>query len=380
MRRHAVEPRADWRPKVEALGLVYHHTDDRPYWNESAYYAFRPEEIDRIDSATQELHEMCLRAAQHIIDHDRFSSLAIPAAAIPAITHAWETEPPSLYGRFDFAYDDQQLKLLEYNADTPTALLEASVVQWHWLQDRFPQLDQFNSIHEKLLIKWQELRPHVAHTLHFYYLEPDEVESGEDLMTVGYLADLASQAGFQTRVAPIDSLGWDEARGCFVDLEQQPVLSVFKLYPWEWLLKDAFGAQLLANLPLTQWIEPIWKMLLSNKGILPILWELFPDHPNLLECYADGPRGMREFVRKPLLSREGGNLSMQRAAEHVETGGPYGDEGFVHQAVARIPSVDGAYPVLGSWVIDGVSAGLGIRESRTPVTDNRSCFVPHVIE
>jgi len=139
MKRVAIKPRADWEKKVEQIGLIYHHTEDHAYWNESAYYSFRSTEIDRIELATNELHDTCLQAAQHIIDNNRFKELAIPDAAVPVIKQAWEDEPPAIYGRFDLAYDGEQLKLLEYNADTPTALLEASVVQWYWLQDLFPQ-------------------------------------------------------------------------------------------------------------------------------------------------------------------------------------------------------------------------------------------------
>ena len=125
MKRVAISPRADWEKKVEKVGLIYHHTEGCPYWNESAYYSFRSTEIDRIESATDDLHEMCLQAAQHIIDNGRFKELAIPDAAVPIIKQAWEDEPPALYGRFDLAYDGDQLTLLEYNADTLTALLEA---------------------------------------------------------------------------------------------------------------------------------------------------------------------------------------------------------------------------------------------------------------
>jgi glutathionylspermidine synthase len=112
---------------------------------------------------------------------------------------------------------------------------------------------------------------------------------------------------------------------------------------------------------MTQWIEPIWKMLLSNKGILPILWELFPGHSNLLECHFGGPKNLRDYVKKPLLSREGANLTIQRGAE-----------GFAYQKIARIPNFDGVFPVIGSWLSDGAAAGLGIRESSTPVTNNLS--------
>jgi glutathionylspermidine synthase len=146
------------------------------------------------------------------------------------------------------------------------------------------------------------------------------------------------------------------------------------------LLRDAFAANLLENYPFTQWIEPIWKTLLSNKGILPVLWELFPRHDNLLECYFNNPKNLTNYVRKPLLSREGANLTLRRGTTIQETGGPYGEEGFVYQAIGRIPNFGGGFPVIGSWVIDGVAAGIGIRESETPVTNNLSCFVAHVFE
>ena len=247
MKRITITPRADWQKKVEEVGLIYHHTEGRPYWNESAYYSFTSAEIDRIELATNELHEMCLKTAQHIIDNNRFNELSIPDAAIPVIKQAWENEPPALYGRFDLAYDGDQLKLLEYNADTPTALLEAAVAQWHWLEELFPKLDQFNSIHEKLLAKWQELKPYVAKTVHFAYLEPPDVENSEDLMTVSYLMDVAGQAGFESVLLRMDDIGWDATQNCFVDLDGRPMRSIFKLYPWEWLLRDAYADILLST-------------------------------------------------------------------------------------------------------------------------------------
>ncbi|MGZ8436776.1 MAG: glutathionylspermidine synthase family protein [Candidatus Binatia bacterium] len=380
MKRISTTPRQDWEKKVEEIGLIYHHTEGQPYWNETAYYSFRSAEIDRIEVASNELHQMCLEAAQHIIDNNRFDELAIPAAAVPFIKLAWEDEPPALYGRFDLAYDGEHLKLLEYNADTPTALVEAAVAQWYWLQERFPDLDQFNSIHEKLLAKWRELKPYLANPMHLTYLPPPDVENSEDLMTVTYLMDLAGQADIESTLVKIDDIGWDAERNSFVDQADKPIRSIFKLYPWEWLLRDRFAEHFFASYTLTQWVEPIWKLLLSNKGILPILWELFPHHANLLECYFTGPKHLTHYVKKPLLSREGANLSIHHNAAVETTSGPYGEEGFIYQATARIANFDGAYPIIGSWMIDGVAAGIGIRESDTLVTNNLSSFVPHLFE
>src|SRR5450755_4878594 len=162
MRRIAAAPRVDWQKKVEEAGLIW-HSGEEPYWDESAFYEFTAKEVDILEAATNELEKMTLAAAQFAIDHALYSKMGIPDAAIPLIESSWEAEPPSLYGRFDLSYDGvNPPKLLEYNADTPTALLEAAVVQWYWLQDLFPQADQWNSIHEKLIAKWKDLKDYVS--------------------------------------------------------------------------------------------------------------------------------------------------------------------------------------------------------------------------
>jgi glutathionylspermidine synthase len=374
VQRRIIEPRATWEDDVRALGLVYGSTRDRPYWDESAYYEFTAEEVDRIEAATSELQRLCLEAGQHIIDKNRFAELGIPAAAIDAIRRTWETEPPAIYGRFDLAYDGHDIKLLEYNADTPTALLESSVIQWYWLEARFPHADQFNSLHEKLVAKWQDLKAWVVEPLYFAHADQG---SGEDLMTVTYLRETATQAGLTTEILQMDQIGWNPQQQ-FVDLQDRAIRSIFKLYPWEWMVHEAFGAHAVAaDSPIT-WIEPIWKMLWSNKGLLAILWELFPGHANLLPAHLHDPGGLTAYVRKPLLSREGANVSVVTSTGTTTTPGDYGEEGFVYQAIAPIPSMDGNCPVLGSWVIDGEPAGMGIRESTDLVTTNTSRFVPHL--
>ena len=130
MQRLASTPRPNWETIVEHQGLIYHHTANGVYWDESVCYQFTAREVDELEAATNELQARCLDAAQHVIDANRFEEFGIPAAAVPAITWAWENEPPAIYGRFDLIYDGRTSpKLLEYNADTPTALIEASIAQ-----------------------------------------------------------------------------------------------------------------------------------------------------------------------------------------------------------------------------------------------------------
>jgi glutathionylspermidine synthase len=376
MRRVALPPRANWQNKVEAAGLIW-HTPGEPYWNEAAFYQFTACEVDVLEAASNELEALCLAAVQHIIDNRLYAQLRIPERAVPLIESSWDAEPPSLYGRFDLAYcGDGPPKLLEYNADTPTSLLEAAVVQWYWLEEAHPGSGQFNSIHDRLVALWKELAP----ALPGGRIEFCSMEDAEDEMTVAYLLDTALQAGLMGSIFSMDEIGWDGAD--FVAPDDKRLRSVFKLYPWEWMMREEFGAYLGASSVI--WMEPAWKMLLSNKGLLPVLWKLYPEHPNLLKAGWAEPDAGRAWVRKPLLGREGANVTLHGAGGNLETGGAYGEEGFVYQDLAPLRSFDGKFPVIGSWVIGhregDAAAGIGIRESDTPITTNVSQFVPHLFE
>lgn len=370
----------DWVAKVEELGLVFHTTPDgHPYWKESASYEIGSRDVALLENATNTLAQMCLKAVDHIIEKNLFGRLGLGPLEEGAVRYAWEKDPASIYGRFDLAYDGHSAKLLEYNADTPTALLEAAVVQWHWLQETSPGADQFNSIWEALVAKWKALaaEPGALKGSPVYFACADSVE---DVMTITVLRDTAEEAGVRTEMITMADIGWDSGKRQFVDMEERPILSIFKLYPWEWMVREEFGQHALRLAGSMDWIEPVWKMLLSTKGLLPVLWEMFPYHEYLLPAYLDDPNGMTDYVRKPMLGREGANVQVVRGGKVVhETGGEYDEGPFVYQAYFETPAFDGFRPVVGSWVVDHAACGLGFRESATLVTDNLSAFVPHRI-
>ncbi len=371
MRRHCCTARIDWRQRLELIGLTYHTHTSGPYWDETAYYELTADEVNRLEAAANRLHELCLEAAGQIIRREWWSRLAIPEAAIPSIVESWEADDFSLYGRFDLAWDGVgEPKMLEYNADTPTALLEASVAQWFWLQEGHPSCDQFNSIHERLIAAWSKL---AEGPVQFTAIR----DHPEDAQTVHYLRDTCAQAGRVTDEFPLEELGWDSARQCFLDPQNNPIENLFKLYPWEWLWAEPFAAYL--PLRTTRFIEPCWKMLLSNKGLLAVLWELYPDHPHLLPTYSSPDPLGGSFAKKPILSREGANVELVRNGSPVAFNeGDYGSEGYIYQALAEVPDFDGNHPVFGAWIVDHEAAGLGIREDTGLITGNLSRFVPHL--
>lgn len=371
MERRVLAPRPNWQKRVESHGLLYHTLGGVPYWDETASYLFRPAEIDNLELAAETLHRMCLKVVEQVIDEKMFGLFLIPPEFEEMVVRSWRNQEPSIYGRFDFSYDGSAPpKLLEYNADTPTGLVEASVAQWFWLQDTEPDGDQFNSIHEKLLDAWQALRKRDDSPVHFSAL------SGvvEDYVTVEYLRDTAIQSGFETDYLDVEEIGYSPKQKRFVDGRDRPIRRLFKLYPWEWVVRDEFG-RLVPEAP-TRWLEPAWKMVLSCKSILPLLYERFPESPYLLEASFEPLDG--DYVRKPVHAREGSNVQVVVGGRVVvETDGPYDQGPFVYQRFAPPRPFDGRYPILGAWVVNGQACGLGIREDDGVVTRNTSRFVPH---
>lgn len=385
MRRLRGTPRPGWRETVTAQGLVYGTParmadgTDRPYWDESVHYEFEMDEILALEADVELLHSMCLNAVEHVILTERYHEFGLPEWSWGPIAESWRRGDPHVYGRFDLRYDGRRpAKLLEYNADTPTTLLEASILQWHWLTDAHPGDDQWNSLHEKLVERWAAIRAQLPSTeMHFSWSSADA--SGEDNVTVAYMQECAAEAGLDTVALAIEEIGFDPDLHRFVDLEEAPISTLFKLYPWEWVLDDDFGKRAVELMPETMWIEPLWKTLLSNKAILAVLWGMYPGHPNLLPAYLDDPHELTEYVRKPKLGREGANVSIVGAGMDTSTGGIYGEEGFVYQLLDPLPEFDGMRPALGAWIVGDEAAGLGIRETSGLVTDDGAAFVPHRI-
>lgn len=376
MKRILVPKRDNWENINKELGMDFNYVNNEIYWHEGVAYEFTCQEIETLEKATNDLNDMCMEAVEDVITKDKFDLLKIPNNFKQKITDSWNNDEQSLYGRMDFIFHGQGStpKLLEYNADTPTSLLEASVIQWHWLkQMNIKNSDQFNSIHDKLLNVFAKYKSQVKNdTMYFTCME----ENLEDYRNVEYLMDCAKQAGLKVDFLLLSDLGCDGER--FYDNQKNPqeMKYCFKLYPWEYMVRDEYADAILKN--HCQFLEPAWKMILSNKAILPILWDLFPKHPNLLESYFDENKmSTSNFVKKPIFSREGANVEIHKGSEVIKQDGDYGEEGHIYQAFSSLPKFEDNYTVIGSWIVDGESAGMTIREDKHMITGNNSRFIPH---
>src|SRR6202166_2846077 len=246
MQRLPCPERSDWRQTAAETGFDFHTIDGERYWDERACYAFTLDEIERqIEAPTSEIDAMCLELVGRAIDDEKYlRRLGLPETFWPLIRDSWHRDEGSLYGRLDLSFGGRgPAKLLEYNADTPTSIFEAAVFQWTWLEQGIERrllekgADQFNSLHERLIEAWKKL----GATSHLHLA--GMLDNPEDATTLAYLEDTAKQAGLETTLLAIESIGWREPGG-FVGLDDEKIALAFKLYPWEWMFHDAFGEKI----------------------------------------------------------------------------------------------------------------------------------------
>jgi glutathionylspermidine synthase len=406
MRKVDLPERPGWRDQAEELGFSFADMHGEPYWDETSAYEFTLRQIeDDIEDPSTELHAMCREAAAAIVDSEELmQKLAIPEPHRDLVAESWRRGDPEIYGRFDLAYDGAgPAKLLEYNADTPTSLYESASFQWAWLEGQIAEGvlqtgdDQFNGIHEALVERFRTLFPKGT-DLHFTAV----ANTPEDYATVEGIGWAAREAGLGAHYCDLDKIGVS-TDGQFIDDEDRIIGTLFKLYPWEDLLRDDYADHLPGSGCLM--LEPAWKAVVSNKGVLPVLWAMFEGHPNLLPAYfeadvAEAMAGRGDaadscaasfgraaetlaagHVVKPLFSREGASLSIVEAGQTTEasTNTDYAAHPRIVQAYAPLPVFEGFRPVVGAWIVGHTCVGMGLREDRSRITQDLSRFKPHYI-
>ncbi|WP_299817426.1 glutathionylspermidine synthase family protein [uncultured Jannaschia sp.] len=399
MRKVPGVERPDWKDRAEEAGFKFHTMYGEPYWDETTAYAFSLEEIEtRLEDPSTALHAMAREAVACVVeDEAAMHRLGIPGPHMDFVAESWRTGEAELYGRMDLAYDGTgPAKLLEYNADTPTSLYETGHFQWDWLEGaREAGLipagsDQLNRLQEALTERFAEICA-PGEDVHFAAIEGVE----EDYANVETLAYAARDAGLGAHFVPVNAIGIDPT-GRLVDGEERIIGTLFKLYPWEDFLRDEEAAALATS--GTRFLEPPWKALVSNKGLLAVMWEMFEGHPNLLPAFfadelADGSAAWdravaaghfaRGKVTKPIFSREGAGVRIEGSdgtAIEASRDVSYDAHPRLVQAYAPLPEMDGFRPVMGTWIVGETCVALGIREDRSRITQDLSRFKPHYIE
>ncbi|EPW7417085.1 glutathionylspermidine synthase family protein [Campylobacter upsaliensis] len=375
---------------LESIGFSWHTDEDGSDYLDNRFICVSKNEANAYYEAANELYDMFIAAAQNVIDNDRFDELGIPFNLIDAIKMSWENEVHwHLYGRFDFAggLDGKPIKLIEFNADTPTSLFESAILQWAMLkQNNLDEHLQFNSIYESLMDNFKRLitldesvEEFEEHYRGWKILFSSVAGNKEEELTTKLLAHIAKDAGFECDFAYVDEVEFGE-EGIFkngVNYEYW-----FKLIPWEEIaIEEGELAMLLTQIMRNQKaiiLNPAYTLLFQSKGILKILWELYPNHPLLLESSYEPLQG-KDFVKKPMFGREGANISIIKDDVKLQENiGPYGNNKMIYQQYYELNSSENEYYQAGVFfAYEG--CGLGFRKGGL-IIDNASKFVGHIIK
>jgi len=377
---------------LEKLGFVWHtDSDETPYISDQLVILSEAE-AEAYYEAGNELYDMFVEAGDYVIENNLFHEIGIPFNLIDLIKESWENDVHwHLYGRFDLAggIDGKPIKLLEFNADTPTAVFETAIVQWAILkQNGLEEESQFNALYEALVENFKRLVTLEESVESFEeryegwkFLFTSIKDNAEEENTVRLLQHIAEEAGYVTEFAYIDEIEFSEEDGIVYGGETYELW--FKLIPWEDIaLEESDLAMLLKSIILNQKaiiFNPVYTLMFQSKAMLKILWDLYPDHPLLLESAFDPLAGKKQ-VAKPIFGREGESVTILNAdgstAAAIE--GDYGNHKMVYQAYTDLPRDSEGARYQAGLFFAYESCAVGFRKGGL-ILDNMSKFVGHIV-
>lgn len=378
---------------LESIGFSWHTDSDDSSYISDEVIVISEDEANAYYEATNELYDMFVEAAQYVIDNDLFHDLNIPFNLVELIKESWEHDVHwHLYSRFDLAggIDGKPIKLLEFNADTPTALFETAIIQWALLKkNSLDETSQFNNLYEALSDNFKRLITLESDVDRFeeYYqnlgwkiLFSSISTSSEDISTTKLLEHIASNAGFNTDFEYMENVAFSDD-GIFKGDELFEFW--FKLIPWENIaIEEGELALLLTDIIKNQKaivLNPAYTLIFQSKAFMKILWDLYPNHPLLLET-SFSPLSGKKQVEKRAFGREGANIKIINAdgSIDVENGGEYDGHKAIYQEYVELnKDSEGRYYQAGVFYAYE-ACGLGFRRG-DKILNNMSKFVSHMI-
>ncbi len=348
---------------LDAMGYTWHNDEDGEYIVKDKFLLISEDEALAYENAANKLYKMYEAGASYVIKNNLFEALDIPKTLVHQIKYSFDNERDMhLYGRFDLSggVDLKPIKLIEFNADTPTLLLESVAIQEMML--RFNEelnLRQFNNIYAAIAQKFVEISENKKGLYSkFLFSSVEGIE--EELVTVKLLEDMAKSQNLFTTFNYLEECE-----------EEMPYDFWFKLYPWEDMPNFLYSKT-------TTMLNPAYTLLYQSKGMLAILYKLFPDSPYLLKTSFEPIQ--EKYVKKTMFGREGANIDIVENGELLlQTGGMYGEYKSVYQEyVDFIRDEEGRYYQAGVFY-SGCACGMSFRRG-LEILDDMSEFIGHAIK
>ena len=378
---------------LEALGFSWHTDLDGSKYVSDEIVRVTSDEAEEYYEATNKIYDMYVKAAEYIIENNLFFEIGIPFNLVDAIKKSWENDVHwHIYGRFDFAggVDGKDIKLIEFNADTPTSLFETALLQWAILKENnLDEEQQFNNVYDVIRDNFKRLITLFDDTEMFderyegYKILFSSISGNEEEeITTKLLQQIATDAGFYTSFEYLENVQFDDD-GIF-DMDNNKYEYWFKLSPWEDIATDEGElAVILTKIMQNQEaiiLNPAYTLLFQSKGMLKILYDLFPDSPYLLKTSFE-PLKDTKYVEKPMFGREGANIKIFDKEQNMvnENSGEYDNHKKVYQEYVEFPSDLNSHKYQAGVFFAYEACGLSFRKGGE-IIDDMSKFVGHIID
>lgn len=382
----------------EAAYLAKNGENLAPHARRYQYFCISATAEQEVKRAVNELHALFMHATDYVLQHEELlARFNLPKVIWPRIVQSWNNRRNQMItGRFDFCLTEQGLKLYEYNCDSASCHTEAAKIQGAWAAHYGCDdgEDAGEDLAQHLIDAWKK-----SNTDGLVHILLDE--DAEELYHALFMQQCMQAAGISSKlVRGLDKLHWNDNHSEVLDADGVAIQRLWKTWAWETALDqlreeltDAAQQHALASpnnsqprlmdvlfRPDTLVFEPLWTLIPSNKAILPILWELFPNHPYLLNSQFELTEELRNqgYVVKPIVGRCGHNISLFDNKKTLIEGtkGNF-DRGLnVYQELAPLPILDGLNVQLCSFSAGGTYAGSITRVDGSRIITTDSPLMP----
>lgn len=366
------------------------------------------QEIEEIRFATEKLGALFFKTAKLLrkMSDEVLQDLGFPKDVIPFLRFK-SIGPETIISRFDFVKNGSEIKMLEFNSDTPTFIKECfyvnGLVAKHFNQ-KDPNSNELNllknaitkAIIESIKTLENYHQPNVVFTAHHDHME--------DWLTCKFLSDIIP---IPTKLVPLNEITLYEDQ--LIDSDGDPIDVLYRqTYPLEHLIEDCdengeqIGLKLLELVKMKKiaLINPISSFLLQTKAIQAFIWGLKDDRhfyteedTEIIETYmlatfldSDPLLGSTNYVEKPVFGREGDTVTIFNPNGEItikNSHQSYQKELQIYQKYIELPTVtietekgeEQLSYLYGSFLIAGNASAIGVRAGGK-ITANESYFLP----